>query len=119
MAKTIQIERRKRGFFGWIFLILFWGFNLFMIAVLGIVLGFWGGTETPVTEVEKAAHGLGMAIGFSMTLSIWASGVIVLGGMAFATRGKKIIETVQLVDNIPAAKPDIAGTGKWSPQKRK
>lgn len=94
MAKTIQVEKRKRGFFGWIFLLLFWAFNIAMVAA--IIAGMNGSAEhaaTLTTDAEKAGAGIGMALGLSMLLSIWVMGDILLGIFVLLTRGKKIITT--------------------------
>lgn len=96
MAQITRIEKRKRGFFGWIFLILFWGFNIAMIFSL-----FAGVNETAQSgaqlsgDAERAGHAIGTAIGVGMLLAVWAFGSIILGFMVMMTRGKKVIvETV-------------------------
>ncbi len=94
MSKTIQTEKRKRGFFGWIFLMLFWIFNLLMIAWLFATLGAWGELDPTTSEAQEAGRGLGMVVGLGMIFGLWAIGMVVFGGLAFATRGKKVIETV-------------------------
>lgn len=91
MATTIREERRKRGILGWIFLLLFWGFNLLMALVLVAGLSAVGDVPSPTSEAEQAGQALGTAIGVGMILSIWMAGVVILGAMALLTRGRKII----------------------------
>ena len=90
MAKIIRKETRQRGFFGWAFLLLFVGFNIFMAYTMFAGLAAIGG-RTPVTEAEKAGHVIGTVIGTSMILFLWACGAIVTGLLALLTRGKKVI----------------------------
>lgn len=91
---TISIERRKRGVFGWIIAILFWGFNAMMVVWL---IGGIGATSKQyagaTSEAAKAGTAIGATIGVGMVLSIWVMGAIVLGLMMLFTRGKKITVT--------------------------
>lgn len=97
MARTVRVEKRQRGVFGWLFLLLFWGFNVVM------AVGFFGGMSDSVeqgaaitSEAEQAGFAIGTAIGFGMILTIWAFGAIILGLFVLFTRGKKtIIETTE------------------------
>lgn len=94
MAKTVQIEKRKRGIVGWFFLLLFIGFNILMLASL--IAGIGGSAEAVSgmnTDAERAGAGLGMVLGFGMILSLWVMGDIILGLFVLLTRGKKIITT--------------------------
>lgn len=92
---TVQVERRKRGPVGWLFLILFWGFNLFM--AWAFIQGFLGwGEQLLVLEeggLDRRPAELGGFLGIGVLLAIWAAGVVVLGGLALATRGPRILET--------------------------
>lgn len=97
MGKTTRIEKRQRGIFGWLFLIIFWGFNAIMAFGL-----FAGLSETTIqgaqltSEAEQAGHAIGTAIGVSMILSIWLFGALILGLFVWLTAGKKvIIETTE------------------------
>lgn len=93
---TVQIEKRRRGIFGWIIAILFWGFNLMMAVWL------WGAfsvTSTAVgeatSEAEKAGSMIGAGIGITMIIWVWLFGTIILGIMMLFTRGRKEIITVE------------------------
>lgn len=94
MTKTIQVEKRKRGIFGWIFLLIFWVFNAAMLTA--VIVGMGGSAEHAATlssEAEKAGAGIGMVLGLGMLLSVWVMGDIILGVLVLLTRGKKIITT--------------------------
>lgn len=95
MATITRIEKRKRGFFGWIFLTIFWLFNALMVCSL-----FAGINATSkkmallTTEAEKAGGAVGTIIGVSMILLMWALGAAILGLFVMLTRGSKItVET--------------------------
>lgn len=50
MTQTLTrrlIEKRKRGFFGWTFLLIFWGFNALM------VFGLFAGVDENAKELAK------------------------------------------------------------------
>lgn len=92
MAKTIRTETRKRGIFGWFFLILFWAFNALM--AMAILFGISGSTDRAATlasEAEKAGHAIGTFLGVGMLVSLWAAGALILGLLVAFTRGKKVI----------------------------
>ena len=94
---TIQVEKRKRGIFGWIVAILFWGFNVLMAAS---VASYWGilGTMETEGELEQAGAVIGGTIGTGMLFSLWFFGAVILGLMMFFTRGKKITITREVAD---------------------
>lgn len=97
MARITRIEKRQRGLFGWLFLIIFWFFNLVM------AIGLFAGLSANVSEADRltseaaqAGHAIGTAIGVSMILSIWLAGALILGLFVWLTAGKKItIETTE------------------------
>ena len=62
MAKVIRREVRKRGFFGWVFLLLFLGFNALM--ALMFFGGMSGVADMPAASSE--AEMAGRAIGATM-----------------------------------------------------
>lgn len=95
MPTIVRKEIRKRGFFGWVFLILFILFNLFMLAWM--IGGMSAATNTVVTgEAEQAGRAIGTALGAGIILFIWLAGAVILGLFALLTRGRKTIieETV-------------------------
>ena len=84
MVKIIRKETRRRGFFGWVFLLIFLAFNAFMTAWMVAVWNV-GGT------------GLSSGIATAVLLFVWAAGAIVTGLLALLTRGRRTIieETVE------------------------
>ena len=94
MTKIIRRESRRRGFFGWIFLLLFVGFNIFM--AWAFVAGMANAASVEVAnDAESAGRAIGGAIGASMLLGIWASGAVIFGILVLLSRGRKtIIEEV-------------------------
>ncbi|GGF38173.1 hypothetical protein GCM10011321_31390 [Youhaiella tibetensis] len=95
MATIIRKETRKRGFFGWLFLILFILFNVLML--IWMIGGMNAATSVVTTsEAEQAGRAIGTAIGAGMILFIWVAGAVILGLFALLTRGRKTIieETV-------------------------
>ena len=92
MATTTRIEKRKRGFFGWIFLIIFWVFNAFMVLwMIGGIMATSELASTTKSDAEAAGAAIGSAIGFGMVLFIWVIGAGLLGLFVMMTRGKKVI----------------------------
>lgn len=96
MARTVRIEKRRRGIFGWIFLLLFWGFNLLMAWAFFAGIAAMSDAPAPVSEAEKAGAAIGTALGISMILGIWGMGALILGLFVMFTRGPKtVIETTE------------------------
>lgn len=97
MTRTVRIEKRQRGIFGWIFLILFWGFNALMLfALFAGMSDNSAGYQTLTSEAEKTGYAVGTAIGAGLIVMFWAAGAVILGLFVILTRGKKVIvETVK------------------------
>lgn len=96
MAKIIRKEVRKRGIFGWIFLIAFWGFNAVM--ALSLYAGIKGVSEIqPQDAAQEAGTVIGATFGVGMLLAIWLLGALLLGLLVLFSRGRKTIieETVE------------------------
>lgn len=92
MAKTIRIEKRKRGIIGKIFALFFWVFNGLML--LWLVLGLNKTAEmasTLKTDAEQAGAAIGATLGIGMVLFIWVIGAIIFGLLSYMTRGSKVI----------------------------
>ncbi|MFG1418919.1 hypothetical protein V5F38_12205 [Xanthobacter sp. V0B-10] len=90
MAKIVRREVRKRGFFGWIFLLIFLLFNAVMVLWLISYLGSLS-EVTAVSEAEKAGRAIGGTIGAGFLLVVWALGAVITGLLAIVTRGSKTI----------------------------
>lgn len=83
------VERRRRGLFGWFFLLLFWGFNALMAyAIFSGIGGTMGGTR-PVDTAMRQAHDAGAGLAFLIWLVFWAAGAVVFGLLAHFSRGKR------------------------------
>lgn len=85
-----MIEKRRRGFFGWIFLLLFWAFNAFML--YGLFSGVGENAKRSAALAESSsrlAHDVGTGIGLMLVLIVWAAGSVILGLMAYFTRGRQ------------------------------
>ena len=92
--QVTQIEKRRRGPFGWFVALLFYGFNAIMVVLMVLT---WTGVGTVAEQgyddVSVAAAGLA---GFLSTVALfwfWLFGAIILGIMMLLTRGKKVILT--------------------------
>lgn len=84
-----QLRKPKRGFFGKIFLWLFYLFNVLML--LWLISGLNATSEMAtqaLTEAEKAGAAIGTGLGVSMVLGIWVIGDIITGLLALMTRPK-------------------------------
>lgn len=90
MAKIIRKETRKRGFFGWLFLIVFIAFNAFM--AFGLFAGLNNASKLDASsDAERAGQAVGAALGGGFILFIWLAGAVILGLFVILFRGKKII----------------------------
>lgn len=107
MTKTYQIERRKRGVIGWIFLVLFWLFNAVLLLSLLGGLSNVGSLDPGASSAGRTGAAIGTTIGVTMILTIWAAGAVVLGMMVLLTRGPKIIETVNPPEAAIAANAEV------------
>jgi hypothetical protein len=90
-ARIVRTEKRKRGFFGWLFLILFLLFNGLMAAWL---FSYWSAVlpmSTTGSEAGRAGAAIGTTLGTGIILSTWTCGSIVLGLFVLFTRGRKVI----------------------------
>ena len=96
MTRTIvRREVRKRGFFGWLFLILFFGFNALMLVWL---LSYWSQLSSMAAPSDAARVGkeIGGTGGSGILIFVWGFGAVILGLFAILTRGsKRIIEEME------------------------
>jgi hypothetical protein len=96
MATVVRREVRKRGFFGKVFLGIFWIWNALM--AFGLISGLVnvGNSGMGTTEAERAGAAIGTALGVGMILWVWVLGAAILGLLVFFSRGQKtIIETTE------------------------
>ncbi|WP_157018346.1 hypothetical protein [Mesorhizobium xinjiangense] len=98
MATTVRKEIRKRGFFGWFFLIVFLAFNGLMLLWL---VSYWqmiGDGISSNDSAVAAATAIGGTIGTGMLMFIWVLGSIITGLLALVTRGRKTVITESVRD---------------------
>ena len=80
------LRKAKRGFFGKLIMLAFWGFNALM------ALWLYGGTQAAMegsealTGAEQVGAAIGTGLGVTLILAIWFFGAILLGLMALITR---------------------------------
>jgi hypothetical protein len=89
--RIVRIVKRRRGVFGWLFLLLFALFNLFMAAWLA---AYWpAGFPLAATNAlgERIAAVLGGAMGVEVIVGIWLGGAIVLGFLMRLVRGRNVV----------------------------
>lgn len=91
-----MIERRRRGFFGWVFLLIFWGFNALMLfSILGGVGENAKHVATIADPQMRKAYEAGTGLGIMIWLIFWAAGAVVFGLLAHFTRGKRELIEVE------------------------
>jgi hypothetical protein len=86
----LRKETRKRGFFGKIFKALFYLFNIVMVAWLIIYLKLTHEAAAQANVSHFAAAGV-QSIGVGLISICWLIGDAILGALALATRGAKVI----------------------------
>jgi hypothetical protein len=97
VGKVIRREVRRRGFFGWVFLILFLGFNAVMALVFVYLVALSPAITDAGSEAASAGYALGAGLAVGMVLVVWALGALITGLLALLTRGSKtIVEDVGL-----------------------
>jgi len=112
MAAIVRREMHRRGFWGKLWRVLFFAWN--------VGLGIY--TLLVVARLSKLLEGLHGLEGMAWTsiathvlvrqLAVWAAGAVVLGLLAYATRGERyLIETTE-EEAFPKPAPR-AGLGYW------
>lgn len=93
MTET-YIEKRKRGVFGWLFLLVFLGWNLLMFSWLMSYGSETGGRiDAAASDAEMTVTVIGAGIGITSILMVWAFGAVITGLLAVLTRGGKTVVT--------------------------
>lgn len=94
--RVVRIEKRQRGIVGWIFLLLFWGFNALMLfSFLAGMSGTGEGYQALTSEAERTGYAAGTVIGAGLIIMIWAAGALILGIFVLLTRGSKVVVETQ------------------------
>jgi hypothetical protein len=90
MSTIVRTEKRVRSTFGQIVKWIFVAFNLLMLVWL--VSGMSAVSQmTADSDAARAGQVIGATIGFSMVLSIWVMGDLILGLLVLLTRGNTVI----------------------------
>ncbi|MCB1462093.1 MAG: hypothetical protein KDJ90_06635 [Nitratireductor sp.] len=91
MARVVRREKRQRGFFGWVFLVLFWGWNALMAWLMVLGAGALNSLPETSDRAEQAGRALGGAFSIGALLFMWLAGAVIFGLFALLTRGSKVI----------------------------
>ena len=90
----------KRGFFGWLFLVIFWMFNglmaLWIWSYCSDIGHAYSTASGPHLEAAKIGTAIGGTIGITILIGIWVAGAVILGLLALLTRGQKTIVIKQM-----------------------
>ena len=100
MTRTVR-EVRKRGAFGWIFLLLFYGVNAWF------AWAFFKGmanvapllNDQTMSKAEQTGATIGTVLGFGSILAMWTFAAVITGLLALLTRGKRVL----IEDELPPA----------------
>lgn len=88
-ACSFRIRKAKRGFFGFVFKWLFILFNLLMLTwALSYCAAIGDLSSVDASDAELAGAAVGGMIGSGFLMTIWALGAIILGALAYFTKGK-------------------------------
>ena len=91
---TVTTETRKRGVFGWIIAVLFWGWQALM--AWGLISGFNNAARSGYatgSHADHVAYAAGFTIGVGLLLAFWLLGSLVLGLMMYFSRGRRVTTT--------------------------
>lgn len=92
MAVNYVEVKGRLGVFGWISRILFWGWQIIMLAW---AYGFTSQAATIVSESQseayKAGASVGVFIGWGLILFFWVGGSVILGLFALMTRPARML----------------------------
>lgn len=90
MSTIVRTEKRVRSPFGQFVKWVFIAFNVLML--LWLVSGMDAVSQmTTDSDAARAGQVIGAAVGFSMVLSFWVMGDLILGLFVLLTRGDKVI----------------------------
>lgn len=95
MATVVRKEVRKRGFFGWVFLLIFLAFNAFMALWVWAAFDAAGSMDA-ASDAERAGHAVGTGIAVFTIMIVWAVGAFITGLLALLTRGGKTVVTEEV-----------------------
>jgi hypothetical protein len=78
MVRVVGREIRKRGFFGWVFLLIFFGFN----GAMAVWLFWYWRLISSEAEGARAGGAFFGIIGSGILLFLWAAGALITGVVA-------------------------------------
>jgi hypothetical protein len=102
LGDIVQIGVRRRGFFGWLFLLIFFGFNLLMFLWLWNYWELLSIGNQPTSNAGRSGAAIGAALGTGAILFVWLVGAVVTGLFAILTRGKRVYIQTPSVVSLPA-----------------
>lgn len=113
VIETLTVERRRgRGFFGWIFLLVFLAWQALFVMWFGsYVLAIGQKLAADHNQYGQAGTVIGGTIGMTFIVLIWGFGSCIFGLLAYVSRGRREMVTTHLVDETPAIRPAIAEAG--------
>ena len=83
-TRVIRLATRKRGFFGWLFFLIFIAFNALMVAWLIAAIAI-------VPQPSSAVAAIADSVGFGTILFVWVVGAVFTGAFALLTRSRPTI----------------------------
>jgi hypothetical protein len=86
--RVIEREMQSRGFFGWVFLVIFLAFNAFMVVFLITSWKLLAEMPATNTEWERGAP-IGSILGTGTILFFWVSGAVTTGLLVLLTGGRQ------------------------------
>lgn len=99
MARIVRREKRRRGFFGWLWLLAFVAFNGFMLFQ---VIKYWD-SILPTGDHKRPGGALAFLSITAFLALGWLLGAVVLGTFALLTRGRTVL-VEEIEDRAPATR---------------
>jgi hypothetical protein len=84
-----RIVHLRRGAVGWFFEIVFYAFNMVMIAWLLFAWAKFGSIEEAARPAVKGLAEFGAAVGTLVALFVWMAGDVILGLLTLVIRERK------------------------------
>ena len=95
VAKGFREVSGRLSFFGWTWRILFGGWNLLMAAWAIIGVAGTSSDSKGESEAETIGAAIGVGIGLTFILVVWAAGSVILGLFVLFTRPAKAIVPIE------------------------
>ena len=99
MVAGYKEVKGKLGFFGVVWRLLFWGWQLLMVAwFFAYTADVAPLVEGAQTDVERAGASLGIAFSWGLILFFWVGGTVILGLFVLITRRTRALVPVERDD---------------------